>query len=114
MPTPCPPLPSVPLSPLTHRSPTPLAYLPLCAPPPPSSPEVKEELPSPVLPPTPPSSSPDLLAPPWQLWTPQLGYPPYEVDLGAGPIALPYVRFGTHLGVPWQLGKQSPDGEVYA
>jgi hypothetical protein len=48
------------------------------------------------------------------LWTPQLGYPPYEVDLGSGPIALPYVCFGTHLGVPWQLGKQAPDGEVYA
>jgi hypothetical protein len=22
--------------------------------------------------------------------------------------------FGTHLGVPWQLGKQAPDGKVYA
>jgi hypothetical protein len=27
---------------------------------------------------------------------------------------LPYVQFGTHLGVPWQLGKQASDGKIYA
>jgi hypothetical protein len=67
-----------------------------------------------VIPPTPLTFTPDGLEPPWQLWTTQLGYPPYTIDLGEGPITLPYVRFGTHLGVPWQLGKQAPDGEVYA
>jgi hypothetical protein len=79
-----------------------------------SSPEVREESPVSVLPATPSPTPPDLLAPPWQLWTLQPGYPPYEVDLGEGLIILPYVCFGTHLSIPWQLGKQAPDGEVYA
>jgi hypothetical protein len=81
---------------------------------PPLLPEIREESPDLALPIAPSPTPPDLLAPPWQLWTSQLGYPPYEVDLGEGPIILPYVCFGTHLGVPWQLGKQAPDGETYA
>ena len=81
---------------------------------PPLSLEIREECPDLALPIEPSPTPPDLLAPPWQLWTSQLGYPPYEVNLGEGPIILPNVCFGTHLGVPWQLGKQAPDGETYA
>ena len=78
------------------------------------SPEIREESPDLALSIVPSPTPSDLLAPPWQLWTSQLGYLPYEVDLGEGPIILPYVCFGTHLGVPWQLGKQAPDGKTYA
>jgi hypothetical protein len=81
---------------------------------PPPSLEVREESPDLVLPAVPSPTPPDLLAPPWQLWTLQLGYLPYEVDLREGPIILPYVCIGTHLGVPWQLGKQAPDSKIYA
>jgi hypothetical protein len=111
MPTPHPPLPAEALSPFLISSHMSLRY-PSLAPPP--SPEVREECPDPVLPAAPSPTPPDLPAPPWQLWTLQLGYLPYEVNLGEGPIILPYVCFRTHLDVPWQLGKQAPDGKVYA
>ena len=110
-PTPRPPLPAEALSPFPVSSPMLLRY-PSLGPPP--SPEIREESPDLALPIAPSPTPPDLLMPPWQLWTLQLGYPPYEVDLGEGPIILPYACFGTHLDVPWQLGKQAPDGETYA
>lgn len=112
-PTPRPPVPSAALSPLFPGSPVELQY-PSIASTPPMSPVVREESLSPILPDMASPTPQDLFAPPWQLWTTHLGYPPYEVDLGEGPITLPYVCFGTHLGVPWQLGKLAPDGEVYA
>jgi hypothetical protein len=56
-----------------------------------------EEPSTPVIPPMPLMFTPNGLEPPWQLWTMQLGYPPYTIDLGEGPIILPYVRFGMHL-----------------
>ena len=110
-PTPHPPLSAEALSPFPVSSPMLLRY-PSLAPPP--SPEIREESHNLALPTAPSPTPPDLLAPPWQLWTLQLGYPPYEVDLGEGPIILPYMCFRTHLGVPWQLEKQAPDGETYA
>jgi hypothetical protein len=59
-----------------------------------------EEPSSPIIPPVHLTLTPGGLEPPWQLWTTQLGYPPYTIDLSEGPIVLPYVQFGTHLGVP--------------
>ena len=84
-PTPHPPLNSAELSPLVSPSPMNLEY------PSPMPQPSLEEPSSPVIPPAPLTFTPDGLEPPWQLWTTQLSYPPYTIDLGEGPIILPYV-----------------------